>query len=273
MNRIVELSDGTQLTAIGQGAWNIGDSTATREAEISTLRRGVELGLTLIDTAEMYGSGRSEKLVGEAIAPIRDDVYLVDKVLPSNASAKGTEEACERSLRHLGLDHIDLYLLHWPGSYPVEETLMAFERLVDRGLIGDWGVSNVDLAELESYPENPLVNQVLYNPSSRGPELDLFPAMKQREIVAMAYSPVGQGELLGDSSLQDIAEKHDSTVAQLLLAWAIRDGNTIAIPKASTVEHVEDNARALELQLSTEDLRAIDVAFPAPDQPGPLELI
>lgn len=188
MNRIVELSDGTQLTAIGQGAWNIGDSTATREAEISTLRRGVELGLTLIDTAEMYGSGRSEKLVGEAIAPIRDDVYLVDKVLPSNASAKGTEEACERSLRHLGLDHIDLYLLHWPGSYPVEETLMAFERLVDRGLIGDWGVSNVDLAELESYPENPLVNQVLYNPSSRGPELDLFPAMKQREIVAMAYS-------------------------------------------------------------------------------------
>jgi diketogulonate reductase-like aldo/keto reductase len=273
VNRIVELSDGTQLSAIGQGAWNIGDSTATREAEISTLRRGVELGLTLIDTAEMYGNGRSEKLVGEAIAPIRDDVYLVDKLLPSNASAKGTEQACERSLRHLGLDHIDLYLLHWPGSFPVEETFMAFERLVDRGLIGDWGVSNVDLAELETYPENPLVNQVLYNPASRGAELELFPAMKQREIVAMAYSPVGQGELLGEKALQDIAENHGATVAQVLLAWAIRDGNTMAIPKASTVEHVTDNARALDLQLSPEDLRALDVAFPAPDQPGPLELI
>lgn len=273
MTRIVELADGTQLPAIGQGTWYIGDSTATYEEEISTLRRGVELGLTVIDTAEMYGNGRSEKLVGEAIAPIRDDVYLVDKVLPSNASAHGTEEACERSLRHLGLDHIDLYLLHWPGPYPVEETFMAFERLVERGLIGDWGVSNIDLAELETYPENPLVNQVLYNPASRGPEVDLFPAMKEREIAAMAYSPVGQGELLGDPSLQDLAEEHSATVAQVLLAWAIRDGNTLAIPKASSVDHVEDNARALELQLSTEDLTAVDVAFPAPEQPVPLEMI
>ena len=273
MSRTVELADGTELPALGQGTWYLGDSPDRRAEEIATLRRGIELGLTLIDTAEMYGNGRSEQLVGEAIAPVREQVYLVDKVLPSNASAKGTAEACERSLRHLGTDHIDLYLLHWSGGHPVTETIEAFERLVERGLIGDWGVSNIDTDELADYPEDPLVNQVLYNPSRRGPEVELFPEMARREIRAMAYSPVEPGRMLDDPAVREVADRHGVSAARVLLAWAIRSGNVIAIPKAATVAHVADNAAALELRLSGEDLRAIDVAWPAPEHPVPLEIL
>lgn len=268
-------ADGTTLPLLGQGTWHVGDDPARRTAEIAALREGIELGMSLIDTAEMYGSGRSENLVGEAIAPARDEVFLVDKVLPTNASEAGTIEACERSLAVLGTDHIDLYLLHWPGSHPVEETITAFERLRDRGLIGAWGVSNFDPDEIAELPAVPQVNQVLLNPSRRGPEFDLLPAHRNSRphITTMAYSPVEQGRLLRDPTLAEVARRHDVTTAQILLAWAIRSGDVIAIPKASTLEHVRVNAAAVEIELRSDDLADIERAFPAPRSPIPLEVI
>lgn len=275
MTRAVTLADGTTLPAVGQGTWYIGDAPRTRAEEIATLREGVELGLRLVDTAEMYGDGRSENLVGEAIAPVRDEVYLVDKVLPMNASRRGTIEACERSLRELGTDRIDLYLLHWMGSHPLSETVDAFEELIERDLIGAWGVSNVDADELGAFPSAPLVNQVLYNPSRRGLEFDLLPMQRRARptIATMAYSPIEQGRLLGDPVLQSVAERHDASIAQVLVAWAIREGDVIAIPKASTREHVRENARALTLELTATDLAEIDAAFPAPSHAVPLEIL
>lgn len=269
------LANGTRLPLLGQGTWHIGDDRGTRAAEIETLRTGIELGLSLVDTAEMYGSRRSENLVGEAIAPVRDEVFLVDKVLPTNASESGTIAACERSLAVLGTEHIDLYLLHWPGPYPLEETIAAFEQLCERGLIGAWGVSNFDPGEIADLPTAPQVNQILYNPSRRGPEFDLIPAHRgaQPHITTMAYSPVEQGRLLDDPALAEVADRHGLTTAQVLLAWAIRSGETIAIPKASTPEHVRANAEAAELELTDQDLADIDSTFPAPTSPVPLEVI
>nr|WP_275902139.1 aldo/keto reductase [Brevibacterium zhoupengii] len=269
------LADGTELPLLGQGTWHIGDDPGRRRAEISALRHGIEAGMTLVDTAEMYGSGRSENLVGEAIAPVRDEVYLVDKVLPANASESGTIAACERSLAVLGTDHIDLYLLHWPGPYPVEETIAGFESLRERGLIGGWGVSNFDPAETADLPATPLVNQVLLNPSRRGPEFDLLPAHRESRphITTMAYSPIEQGRLLEDPTLAEVARRHDVSTAQILLAWGIRSGDVIAIPKASTPEHVGANAAAVDITLTREDLADIDRAFPAPTSPTPLEVI
>lgn len=269
----VTLRDGTPLPALGQGTWHVGDDTGRRAREIDTLRRGIELGMTLIDTAEMYGRGRSERLVGEAVRDCRERVFLVDKVLPANASRRGTREACERSLAALGTDRIDLYLLHWPGSHPVSETVAAFEELVGEGLIGRWGVSNVDADELAEYPATPLVNQVLYNPSRRGPEFDLLPAQRRAGVATMAYSPIEQGRLLRDPALSEVAARHDASPAQVLLAWAIRDGDVIAIPKASRPEHVEANAAAAGLRLSADDLARIDAAFPPPTTKVPLELL
>ena len=269
------LANGTTLPLLGQGTWHIGDEAAKRAAEIAALREGIERGMTLVDTAEMYGSGRSESLVGEAIAPMRDEVYLVDKVLPTNASETGTIKACERSLAVLGTEHIDLYLLHWPGPYPIEETIAAFERLRDRGLIGAWGVSNFDPGEIAALPAEPQVNQVLLNPSRRGPEFDLLPAHRSARphIATMAYSPIEQGRLLENLTLAEVAERHAATVAQILLAWAIRSGDVIAIPKTSSPEHVRTNALAAELELTDDDLADIDSAFPAPTSPTPLEVI
>ncbi|MPV49932.1 aldo/keto reductase [Pseudactinotalea sp. HY160] len=269
------LADGTVVPRLGQGTWYLGDDPGTRDTEIAALRAGIEAGLTLVDTAEMYGGGRSESLVGEAIAPVRDEVYLVDKVLPSNASARGTIEACERSLRALGTDRIDLYLLHWPGPHPVAETVEAFEHLRGRGLIGAWGVSNLDALDLADLPAPPLVNQVLYNPSRRGVEFDLLPAHRRSEpaITTMAYSPIEQGRLLGEPVLAEVAEGHGVDVAQVLLAWAIRDGDVVAIPKASSPEHARANARAGTLRLTPADLRRIDAAFPPPTGPAPLEML
>ncbi|WP_328284307.1 aldo/keto reductase [Brevibacterium sp. UCMA 11752] len=268
-------AEGTALPLLGQGTWHIGDDPGQRITEIAALREGIELGLSLVDTAEMYGSGRSENLVGEAIAPVREEVFLVDKVLPTNASESGTIEACERSLAVLGTDHIDLYLLHWPGSYPVEETIAAFERLRERGLIGAWGVSNFDPAEIADLPAVPLINQVLLNPSRRGPEFDLLPAHRDSRphITTMAYSPVEQGQLLKDPTLAEVARRHDATTAQILLAWAIRSGDVIAIPKASSPDHVRANAAAVDIDLTSDDLADIDRAFPAPTSPLPLEVI
>ncbi|WP_101575039.1 aldo/keto reductase [Brevibacterium sp. FME37] len=268
-------ANGTALPLLGQGTWHIGDDPAQRKVEIAALREGIELGVNLIDTAEMYGSGRSENLVGEAIAPVRDDVFLVDKVLPTNASESGTIEACERSLAVLGTDHIDLYLLHWPGAYPVDETIAAFEQLRERGLIGAWGVSNFDSDEIMELPAVPQVNQVLLNPSRRGPEFDLLPTHRRNRphITTMAYSPVEQGRLLTDPTLAEVARRHDVTTAHILLAWAIRSGDVIAIPKASTPEHVRANAAAVDIELGSGDLADIDCAFPAPSSPMPLEVI
>lgn len=210
-----------------------------------------------------------------AIAPVRDEVFLVDKVLPTNASGSGTIESCERSLAVLGTDHIDLYLLHWPGPYPVDETIAAFEQLRERGLIGAWGVSNFDPEEVAALSLAPQTNQILYNPSRRGPELDLIPAHRSARphITTMAYSPVEQGRLLDDPALAEVAEGHALSTAQILLAWAIRSGDTIAIPKASSLGHVRANAEAAELKLTDEDLADIDSAFPAPTSPMPLEVI
>ncbi|WP_022918290.1 aldo/keto reductase [Ruania albidiflava] len=266
-------AEGHLVSAVGQGTWYLGDDREAREEEVAALRAGIEAGMTLVDTAEMYGGGRSERLVGEAIAPVRESVYLVDKVLPSNASATGTIEACERSLRALGTDWIDLYLLHWPGPHPVAETVDAFESLVQRGWIRAWGVSNFDPADLASLPATPLVNQVLYNPSRRGVEVDLLPAHREAGITTMAYSPIEQGRLLADPTLTAVAERHQVSVAQVLIAWAVREPGTIAIPKVSSVAHAEENAAALEVALTAEDLAEIDAAFPVPTDPVPLEML
>ncbi|MDR4532879.1 aldo/keto reductase [Glutamicibacter sp. PS] len=271
----VELANGCSVPAIGQGTWFMGERPDRQREEIATLRRGVELGLTLIDTATMYGDGLSEQLVGEAIAPVRDEVFLVDKVLPYEASYRGTIASCEGSLARLDTDHIDLLLLHWPGSHPVEETVRAFETLIERGLIGAWGVSNFDVDDLQELPATPLVNQVLYNPSRRGVEYDLLPthAAASPAIRTMAYSPIEQGRLLTHPALQEVAEQVSATTAQVLVAWAIRSGEVIAIPKASRVEHVQLNAAAAELQLSTEQLAAIDDAFAPPQRKLPLQML
>lgn len=269
------VASGASIPVLGQGTWHIGDDPGRRSEEIAAIRAGIEAGMTLVDTAEMYGSGRSENLVGEAIAPVRDEVFLVDKVLPMNASKRGTIEACQRSLDVLGTDFIDLYLLHWPGPHPEDETIEAFEELIGRGLIGAWGVSNFDADEIVALPTAPQVNQILYNPSRRGPEFDLIPAHRHSRppITTMAYSPIEQGRLLDHPALAEVAHRHDATVAQILLAWAIRSGDVVAIPKASSVAHVEANAEAAALRLSADDLADIDRAFPAPSSPQPLEIL
>ena len=266
-------ADGQVVCAVGQGTWYLGDDPGARSEEIAALRAGIEAGLRLVDTAEMYGGGRSEDLVGEAIAPVREQVYLVDKVLPSNASRRGTIQACERSLRALGTDWIDLYLLHWPGPHPLTETVAALESLVQRGWIRAWGVSNFDPADLAGLPSAPLVNQVLYNPARRGVEVDLLPTHRSANITTMAYSPIEQGRLLDDPVLATVARRHSVSVAQVLIAWAVREPGVIAIPKAASVAHTEENAAALQLRLDPQDLAAIDAAFPVPEGPVPLEIL
>ncbi|SJM51741.1 aldo/keto reductase [Gulosibacter sp. 10] len=269
------LPNGTEVPLLGQGTWYIGDRDESRAEEIATIREGVELGMTLVDTAEMYGSGRSESVVGEAIRPVRDRVFLVDKVMPMNASRRGAIAACEQSLEVLGTDRIDLYLLHWPGPHPLEATIEAFEELIERDLIGSWGVSNFDPDDLRGLPAQPQVNQILYNPSRRGVEFDLLPQHRAQRppTTTMAYSPIEQGRLLTDPTLTRIAEARGVGVAQVLLAWAIREGDVVAIPKASTREHVRENAAAAALVLTPEELADIDAAFPAPTRPQPLEIL
>ncbi|GGV24094.1 oxidoreductase [Streptomyces longisporoflavus] len=263
------------MPALGQGTWRVGDDPSRRAEEIAALRRGVELGMTLIDTAEMYGSGASEELVGEAIRGHRDDVFLVSKVLPSNADARGTVEACHASLRRLGTDHIDLYLLHWRGGVPLAETVEALEGLVNRGSIGAWGVSNLDVDDLAELPGGalPQTDQVLYNLTRRGPEYDLFPRCRERSVPLMAYSPLEQGRLLGHQALEAVADAHGSSPLQVALAWVLRHDDVIAIPKASTTAHVEENHAALGISLTDEDLKTLDAAFPAPVRKVPLEIL
>jgi len=278
MMRTTTLPSGETVPVLGQGTWFMGDHRNRRDEEIATLRTGLDLGMTLIDTAEMYGDGASEELVGEAIAGRRDEVFLVSKVLPSNASRNGTIAACERSLRRLGTDRLDLYLLHWRGRTPFAETIEAFEKLQRDGKIRRWGVSNMDVHDMKELLRAPggdavATNQVLYNLTRRGIEFDLLPQAQQRGLPLMAYSPIEQGRLSHYPEVQDIAERHGVTPAQVALAWVLRQQGVIAIPKASKVEHVQQNRAALDLKLTEQDLAELDEAFPPPSSPEPLEML
>ena len=256
----------------------MGERPAIAKDELAALRLGLDLGMTLIDTAEMYAEGRAESVVGEAVAGRRDEVFLVSKVLPSNASARGTIAACERSLKRLKTDRIDLYLLHWRGSVPLADTVAAFERLKDEGKIRHWGVSNLDAAEMAEVVSLKgggavATDQVLYNLTRRGIEHDLVPWCCQRRIPIMAYSPIEQGRMLGDGALADIARRHGATPARVALAWLLAQDGVIVIPKATDPGHVRDNRAALDLTLSDEDRAALERAFPRPKGPRPLEMI
>lgn len=278
MTRLVTFSDGTTIPVLGQGTWKIGDDPAWRDEEQAALARGIDLGLTVIDTAELYGDGRSERLVGEVITGRREEVFLVSKVRPENASEMKMMLACEKSLERLGVDRIDLYLLHWQGRVPLEETVDAFQELVDEGMIARWGVSNLDLRAMERLVDidggaDCAANQLLYNLGSRGVEFDLLPWMQARDMPMMAYSPLGRGGLLEHPLITDIADRHDASPAQVALAAVLRQDGVIAIPKASTVEHVEVNAEALEIRFDAEDLDRLDRAFPPPTKATPLDII
>ncbi|MFK3909958.1 aldo/keto reductase [Pseudomonas monteilii] len=266
---------GRTVPVIGQGTWYMGEDSTRRAAEVAALQQGIEHGMTLIDTAEMYAEGGAETVVGQAIAGRRDQVTLVSKVYPHNASRQGVAAACERSLRRLGTECIDLYLLHWRGRYPLEETVEAFERLREQGKIARWGVSNFDVDDLEEL-DNPdcATNQVLYNPVERGIEFDLLPWSRARHLPTMAYCPLAQaGRLLGHPVLAQIAERHGVTAAQVSLAWVTREDGVIAIPKAVDPVHVRLNAAAGELVLDGQDLAAIDQAFPAPTRKQRLAVV
>jgi len=276
--RTTLLPSGAAVPVLGQGTWHMAEEPRRRDQEIAALRFGIDLGLTLIDTAEMYADGGAEELVGEAIAGRRREVFLVSKVLPSHATRRGTIAACERSLRRLATDRLDLYLLHWREKVPLEETVEAFHSLSRSGKIRYWGVSNFDLSDMQELVEVPggdavQTNQVLYNLTRRGIEYDLLPWCRQRALPIMAYSPIEQGRLLGHSTLQLIADQHDATPAQIALAWVLRQEGVIAIPRASKPEHVEENRAALAIRLTQNDLELLDRAFPPPTKPVPLEML
>jgi diketogulonate reductase-like aldo/keto reductase len=277
--RTVRLPNGTEVPAIGQGTWRLGEGRGTAKEEEAALRLGIELGMTLIDTAEMYGDGRSEELVGRAIAGQRDEVFVVSKVYPHNASRSGIPAACGRSLRRLGTDYLDLYLLHWPGSVPIAETVIAFEALREQGKIRAWGVSNLDLDDMQEVTAlaqggNCATDQVLYNPEHRGVEFDLLPWCAERRMPVMAYSPVGQGgRLLRSSALREVARRHGVTPAQAAIAWGLRHSGVISIPKAGDPAHVRENAAAANLTLLPADLATIDAAFPPPRRRQPLAML
>ena len=276
--RTARLPSGEAMPALGQGTWYMGDDPRRRADEIAALRLGLDLGMTLIDTAEMYGNGAAEELVAEAIAGRREEVFLVSKVLPGNATRRGTIAACERSLQRLRTDRLDLYLLHWRGGTPLQETLGAFETLVRAGKIRHFGVSNLGVSELEELwslegGAAAATDQVLYNLTRRGIERDLLPWCRERGVPIMAYSPIEQGRLPGRPELRAVAARHGATPAQAALAWVLRHDDVIAIPKAADARHVRENRAALDLRLTAEDLAALDRAFPPPTGPRPLEML
>ena len=276
--RTLQLPGGEAVPVLGQGTWGMGEDTRRRGAEAAALRHGLDLGLTLIDTAEMYGEGGAEEVVGEAVRGRRDGVFVVSKVYPHNASARGTIAACERSLKRLGTDRIDLYLLHWRGAYPLAETVAAFERLQRDGKIRHWGVSNLDADEMAELAAEPggaacAANQVLYNPQRRGIEWDLLPWCREHGVPVMAYSPIEQGRLPTGGALGEIARAHGCSAFQVALAWVLAQPGVLAIPKAARPEHVEANARAAELSLSPAELALIDRSFPPPTKKRPLAML
>src|SRR5579871_573928 len=276
--RRVPLPGGETVPSLGQGTWHMAEDPAARAAEISALRLGLDLGLTLIDTAEMYANGAAETLVGEAIGGRRDEVFLVSKVLPSHASYRGVVTACEQSLRRLRTDRLDLYLLHWRGSVPLEETLDAFDELQRKGLIRRWGVSNFDVEDMRElvsvrHGQEVVTNQVLYNLGRRGIEFDLLPWCQAHAVPLMAYSPIEQGRLLPQAAVAAVAAANGATASQVALAWVLRQEGVLAIPKSGDVDHVRENVGALGLALSDADLVRLDRAFAPPSAPQPLEML
>jgi diketogulonate reductase-like aldo/keto reductase len=276
--RFVALRNGERVPALGQGTWHMGEDRRRAAAEEAALRLGIELGMTLIDTAEMYGSGGAEEVIARAARGLRDSLFIVSKVYPHNASRTGIVAACERSLKRLATDRIDLYLLHWRGSIPLAETLEGFLRLQADGKIRHYGVSNFDRADMKEWValkggDTVAADQVLYNLSRRGPEWDLLPWCRERQVAVMAYTPLGQGHMLGNRALADIARRRGATAAQIALAWLLRQDGTTVIPKASRSEHVRENRGALDVSLTQEDLAALDRAFPPPRGNSPLGML
>jgi diketogulonate reductase-like aldo/keto reductase len=275
--KLVTLKDGESVPAMGQGTWMMGERPDQRADEIAALRLGMELGMTLIDTAEMYGDGAAERLIGDALGDVRNEVFLVSKAYPQNASRRRLAEACEASLRRLRTDRLDLYLLHWRGSVPLAETVEAMEALRSAGKIRHWGVSNLDTADMAELVgaggDGCVTDQILYNLTRRGPEHDLLPWLADHAMPVMAYSPVEQGRLIAYPALARVAETIGATPAQVALAWTLRRDGTIAIPKAGTEAHVRENRAAADLILSDADFAALDAAFPRPRGRGPLEML
>lgn len=276
--RTTKLPAGLDVAVLGIGTWGMGERPENRSGEIDALRSAIDNEMNLIDTAEMYGDGAAEVLVGKAVEGQRDEAFIVSKVLPQHASRKGVIAACEASLRRMATDYIDLYLLHWRGNVPLAETVDALERLVHDGKIRCWGVSNFDTDDMDelvalSNGNKVQTDQVLYNLTRRGIEFDLVPWCKQRKMPLMAYSPLEQGRLLGNPELRRLAQEYSATPAQIALAWVLRNDQVIAIPKASTPGHVEQLRASLDMALSEADLQALDKAFPAPDHKIALEMI
>lgn len=274
----VTLPGGEAVPALGQGTWNVGDSRATRREEIATIRLGLDLGLTLVDTAEMYGDGRAEELVGEALAGRRDEAFVVTKVYPHNASREGSVAACERSLRRLRTDRVDLYLLHWRGTIPLAETVEGFEALRRAGKVRHWGVSNLDLADMHELwaiagGRHAAANQLLYNLAHRGIEWDLMPWMRRHRVAVMAYSPIDQARLLRHRKLAAMAERVGRTPAQLALAWVLSQPGVIAIPKTSHRERMRENAAVLSRPLTKAEAEELGRLFAPPSGPAPLQMI
>ncbi len=274
----VQVPAGQRIPILGQGTWHLGQGRHPRGDELRAMREGIDLGMTLIDTAEMYGAGASEELVGEAIRGRRDEVFLVSKVLPAHASRSGTVGACRASLRRLGVDQLDLYLLHWRGMIPLEQTVEGFEDLRSEGLIRHWGVSNFDVADMErllalAHGSAVQTNEVLYNLARRGIELDLLPFSLSRGLPIIAYSPLLQGQLLQHPVLRGIAAQHRTTAAEVALAWVLTHKGICAIPEAGTVAHVRQNRAALDLKLTELDLLKLDETFPPPLEPQSLEML
>lgn len=275
--KTVALPGGEEVPALGQGTWKMGERRDLRAAEIAALRTGVEQGMTLIDTAEMYGEGAAEMVIGEALGAIRDELFLVSKAYPQNASRGRLAAACEASLKRLGTDRLDLYLLHWRGSVPLGETVEAMESLKNAGKIRYWGVSNLDTDDMEELiaagGSACVTDQILYNLTRRGPEHDLLPWLANHSMPVMAYSPVEQGRLVADRTLTEIAESIGALPAQVALAWTMRHDKLVAIPKAGNVEHVRENRAAADLVMTQEVLAQLDAAFPRPSSRAPLEML
>jgi len=275
--RYVTLRNGERVPALGQGTWHMGEDRRRAAEEAAALRLGIELGMTLIDTAEMYGSGGAEEVIAHAAEGVRDRLFIVSKVYPHNGSRAGVVAACERSLKRLATDRIDLYLLHWRGSI-LAETLEGFQRLERDGKIRHHGVSNFDRGDMEEWvalrgEETVAADQVLYNLSRRGPEWDLVPWCREHGVAVMAYTPLGQGSMLGNRGLAEIARRRGKTPAQIALAWLLRQEGTIVIPKASHAAHVRENRGAFDVELTEDDLVALDRAFPPPKGRSPLGML
>lgn len=276
--RKLSLPNGDSVPVLGQGTWKMGESRSRRKDEVAALTHGIELGMNLIDTAEMYAEGGAEEVVADAIKGRRPKVFLVSKVYPHNASRSGVVDACERSLKRLRTDRLDLYLLHWRGSIAPAETLAGFEDLVKAGKIRSFGVSNFDTGDMRELHRLPggratVTNQVLYNLNHRGIEFDLLPWAEGEKLPIMAYSPLEIGPLMRSAGLRRVAERHDASPAQIALAWVLRRPNVLTIPKASRIEHVQENREAADITLSSEDLAALDALSPPPRQAGPLDMI